>query len=74
MKQFLHNYRLEFLLIALLLLLFDKAFFTNDAFFTKYVWPFNMVILGVASFGIFKERNNSIKLLKNTLFVSSILI
>lgn len=74
MKQFLHNYRLELLLIALLLLLFDKAFFTNDAFFTKYVWPFNMVILGVASFGIFKERNNSIKLLKNTLFVSSILI
>lgn len=74
MKQFLHNYRLEFLLIALLLLLFDKAFFTNDAIFTKYVWPFNMIILGVASFGIFKERNQSVKLLKNLLFVSSILI
>lgn len=73
-KPYLHTYRLEFLLVALLLLLFDKAFFTDDLFFTRFVWPFNMIILGIASIGIFKERNHAIKILKNSLFILSILI
>lgn len=57
MKQ-LHNqlsvYRFEFLLTALLFLLFDKIFFPDDTFYINYVWPFNMLFLGIASAIIFK--------------------
>jgi voltage-gated potassium channel len=53
------QYRFEFLLIALILLLFDKIFFFNDTFFLKYIWPLNMVLLSITSFGLFLERKNS---------------
>lgn len=74
MNSKLHTYRFELLLIALTLLLFDKAFIPNHQFFTKVVWPFNMIILGITSFGIFNERVGIIKIAKNILFLFSIII
>lgn len=74
MKTFLHNYRLEFLTGALILLLFDKALFINDVFFTQYIWPFNMIVLGIASMGIFNETNKAVRWFKNVLFILSIII
>ena len=68
------SYRFEFLLISLVLLLFDKIFFTNSVFFTKVIWPLNMIILGVASVGIFSERLKIIKWTKNMLFILSLII
>lgn len=69
-----HEYRFEFLLAALVLLLFNKAFFAEELFFTQYIWPLNMIVLGIASVGIFREQNRLIKLCKNILFLSSLLI
>ena len=57
-KEKFRYFRFEFLLFALLLTLFDRAFFTDLLFFNQYVWPANMFILSVASYFIFKERSN----------------
>ncbi|MEZ4984699.1 MAG: potassium channel family protein [Saprospiraceae bacterium] len=65
--QNLDTYRYEFLLTALLLLIFDKIFFPNDDFYLRYVWPANMVIIAIASFGIFIEKSPRIKALRNVL-------
>lgn len=73
-NQKFNYYRYEVLLIALLLLLFDRIFFTNAQFYTSYVWPFNMIILGVASQLIFKERVSFFRWIKNVLFLLSVLI
>lgn len=70
----LYNNRFEFLLGALLLVLFNKAFFLDETFYTVYIWPINMVILGLASFGIFKERELWVRWIKNILFLCSVLI
>lgn len=58
LKEKFRYFRFEFLLFALLLTLFDRAFFTDLLFFNQYVWPANMFILSVASYFIFKERSN----------------
>ncbi|WP_027001767.1 ion channel [Hugenholtzia roseola] len=67
-------YRFEILLIALLLVLFDKIFVVDSAFFTKYVWSANMMILGIASVSIFKERAFWLKWLRNILFLITVLV
>ncbi|MBK7305495.1 MAG: hypothetical protein IPI90_20195 [Saprospiraceae bacterium] len=66
--------RFEFLLFALLLLLFDKIFVPDVNIYTTYIWPFNMIILGFAAVGIFKERFRYIIWIKNVLFILSVLI
>ena len=75
-KQLFHekisNYRFEFLLIALLLLIFDKILFLDNNIYLKFVWPFNMLLISVASFGIFTERNKSVKWVRNILGLISI--
>jgi len=68
----LSTYRYEFLLIALLLLIFDKIFFPINDVYIKYIWPLNMVIISIASFGIFIDHNKSIKTIRNILSIISI--
>lgn len=70
----LGNYRFEFLLTALLLLIFDKIFFPNNDFYLKYIWPLNMVVISIASFGIYLEHNKKIKTIRNILSIISILM
>jgi hypothetical protein len=71
-KSKLINYRFEYLLIALLFLIFDKVFIVNNIFYLKYIWPLNMVIISIACFGIFTDRNKRIKIARNILSIVSI--
>lgn len=68
----LSTYRYEFLLIALLLLIFDKIFFPNNDTYIRYVWPLNMVIIALACFGIFHQSSKTVNLLRNILCSISI--
>lgn len=70
----LSTYRYEFLLGALLLLIFDKIFFPNNEIYINFVWPANMFLIAVASFGIFVEHRKSIKIARNIFGFVSILI
>lgn len=72
--QGLSDYRFEFLLTALLFLLFDKILFPDNTIFLKYVWPVNMILIATACFGIFKERSKRINVLKNIFSFISILM
>jgi hypothetical protein len=74
MKKWLHKYRFELLLIALIIFIFDKILFFNDNLYNAFVWPINMVLLGVVSVGIFHENNTWVVWLKNILFVIVIII
>ncbi|NVO20944.1 MAG: two pore domain potassium channel family protein [Bacteroidetes bacterium] len=65
-------YRYEFLLVALLLLIFDKIFFPNNDIYLKFVWPVNMILISVACFGIFIEHNRNVKKVRNLLSSISI--
>lgn len=68
----LSTYRYEFLLIALLLLIFDKIFFPDNNFYLRVVWPINMILISISSYGIFIERNKIIQTLRNLFGLISI--
>lgn len=68
----LSKFRYEFLLAALLLLIFDKIFVPSATIYLDFVWPLNMVIISLACFGIFHEANRHIIRLRNCLCVMSI--
>ena len=68
----LSTYRYEFLLIALLLLIFDKIFFPDNDFYIKYVWFFNMLVIAIASYGIFSGHNKIVLYLRNIMGLISI--
>ena len=74
MKNFLEKYRYKFLLIALLQLLFNKIFFPSENVYIQYVWPFNMIMISIANYFIFKEKSNSKKMIRNILGSISLLI
>jgi len=69
MKTWLHRYRFELLLIALAMAIFNKIIFTDNAFYTAFIWPFNMLFLGIASLGVFHERKMWEKISRNLLFL-----
>jgi hypothetical protein len=50
-------YRYEFLLFALLMLIFDKIFFLESDFYLKIVWPINMIVISIACYGITINHN-----------------
>ena len=70
----LAKYRYEFLLVSLLLLIFDKIFFPVNEFYIKYVWPINMILMSIASFGVFIEHNKNVKTARNFLVIISLLM
>lgn len=73
--QKIHLYRFEFLLLSLCLVLFNKIFFPDQDVYVRYVWPVNMILLGLASRVIFKEEHiRFLRWSKNTLFLGSVLI
>lgn len=57
----------EILLIALLQHLFIGVFVVDIGFYTEVLWPINMVILGLASVGIFIEKGKMKNIVKNFL-------
>ena len=72
MKKFLHNYKYEILLFALIQHLFSGLFLTDMAFYTKVVWPVNMLILGVSSSGVFIEKGKWKKIIKTILSIGAV--
>ncbi|MEZ4961454.1 MAG: potassium channel family protein [Saprospiraceae bacterium] len=72
MKQaipFLRRRKYEVLLFALVQHLFIGIFLRDLPFYTKYIWVANMLILGVASVGVFVEKGRWKNVVKNLLFV-----
>lgn len=70
LRHHLHLFRFEALLLALLMLLFNKIVFVNDALYQRYIWPFNVVLLGIASIGVFKEHRLWLQIVKNILLAA----
>jgi hypothetical protein len=68
---FLHlqKRKYEILLFALLQHLFIGIFLTDLPNYTKVIWPINMLILGVASVGVFVGKSRWKKALRNILFL-----
>lgn len=68
---FLHlqKRKYEILLFALLQHLFIGIFLNNLPNYTRVIWPINMLILGVASVGVFVGKSRWKKALRNILFL-----
>jgi hypothetical protein len=48
-------FEFEFLLFSLLMVLFNKIFVPSEQIYTAYIWPINMIILGLGSIAIYKN-------------------
>lgn len=68
-NQFCHSYKYELMAMALLQHLFIGIFIHDLNFYIHYIWPLNMVILGIASSGVFIEKKQWEKNLKNLFLV-----
>lgn len=73
-KQFLHRYKYELLLAALIQHLFVGIFVRDMPFYIEVLWPINMVILGLASVGVFIEKGKMKNLVKNFLTILVIVL
>lgn len=67
--QIADNYKYEILLAALLAHLYIGIFLTDLPFYTQVIWPINMLILGIASIGVFIEKGRAKKIIKNILLI-----
>lgn len=63
----LRQYRYELLLFTLIFHLYLGIFVSDLSFYQNYLWPFNMILLGVASIGIFLKAERKRRILKNVL-------
>lgn len=70
---FLHVNKYEILLFALIQHLFIGIFLDDADFYTKVVWPVNILIVGVASIGVFVRKGRWKKAVRNVLFVAVLL-
>jgi hypothetical protein len=68
-RLLLQTYKYELLLLALVQHLFIGIFLQDLPYYTRVIWPVNMVILGIASVGIFIEKGKWKNILKNVLFI-----
>ncbi len=68
-KNILHKYKYELLLFALIQHLFIGIFLTDLSFYTQVIWPINMLILGIASVGVFVEKGKWKNIIQKVLFL-----
>jgi len=54
--DFIYKHQYEFVLVALIQHLFIGIFLTDLILYARVIWPINMVILGLASVGIFIKK------------------
>jgi hypothetical protein len=66
--KFLYNRKYELLLIALIQHLYIGIFLRDLDFYTKIIWLITMIVLGVASIGIFIEKGRWKNFIRKTLF------
>lgn len=69
LKNYLNNHKYEVLLIALAQHLFMGVFLSNLTLYTKVIWPLNMLILGMASVGVFIEKGQWKNIIQKILFL-----
>jgi hypothetical protein len=69
MLNYIRKRKYEFLLFALIQHLFIGVFITDLPFYTKIIWPINMLILGIASVGVFIEKGHWKNLIQKLLFL-----
>jgi len=74
LKRFLKKRKYEVLLLALILHLFIGIVLNDLDFYTRVVWPINMLILGVATIGVFVEKGKWKNRLRNFLFILVLLL
>ena len=77
MKQLLrllHRNKYELLLFALIQHLFIAIVLIDLDFYSKVIWPINMVILGVLSMGIFVEKDKWKNIVQSLLFILVVLL
>ena len=67
--SFLHKYKYELLLAALIQHLFIGIILRDLPLYTKVIWPINMLILGIASVGVFIEKGHLKNLIQKVLFL-----
>lgn len=67
--NYIHKRKYELLLLALIQHLFIGIFLSDLSFYTKVIWPINMVILGIASVGVFIEKGHWKNIIQKTLFL-----
>ncbi len=70
----MRQYRYELLLTALILHLYIGIFVFDLTFYQKILWPINMIVLGIASIGIFLKAGKNRKMVKNTLAFAVIIL
>jgi hypothetical protein len=68
--NYIHKRKYELLLLALVQHLFIGIFLSDLSFYTKLIWPINMLILGIASVGVFVEKGQWKNVIQKVLFVS----
>jgi len=74
LTELLGNRKYEILLAALVAHLYIGIFLTDLDFYTRVIWPLNMVILGIASVGVFVETGSLKKSIQNILWIVAFLL
>ena len=74
LSAFLRNHKYEVLLTALIAHLYIGVFLTDLIFYTRVIWPVNMVVLGIASVGVFIETGKFKKIIQNILWIIAFLL
>lgn len=72
--EFLEKRKYEVLLMALIQHLYVGIFVRDMMFYVKVLWPINMLILGLATVGVFSEKGKWKKIIKNILTFLVILL
>jgi hypothetical protein len=67
--NYIQKRKYELLLFALIQHLFIGIFLSDLPFYTKVIWPINMLILGITSVGVFIEKGHWKNLIQKTLFL-----
>ena len=66
---FLHKHKYELLLIGLVLHLFTGIFIRNPFVYSAIIWPVNILLLGLAGFGVFAGKGKWKIILRNVLLL-----
>lgn len=64
----LEKYKYELLLLALVQHLFIGIFVSDLEFYTRIIWPINMILLGLGSVYVFSGKSKIKHIIKNVLF------
>ncbi|MXV38190.1 two pore domain potassium channel family protein [Flavobacteriaceae bacterium Ap0902] len=74
LRIFLGEHKYTFLLFSLIAHLYIGIIITDDSFYLRVVWPLNMLLLGIASVGVFIEKNHIKTTFQNILSIIAFLL